>query len=107
MLLILLDNAIKYTPTVGSITISVIQDDSNVAIAVADTGAGIPADELPFVFDRFWRADKVRSRDAGGTGLGLAIAREIVQSHHGTLKVESSVGQGLEWTPFLRQPVNP
>jgi two-component system, OmpR family, heavy metal sensor histidine kinase CusS len=105
MLLILLDNAIKYTPASGSITINVFEDQGQVAIAVADTGAGIPADELPFVFDRFWRADKVRSRDAGGTGLGLAIAREIAQSHHGTLVVESLVGQGSTFTVRLQRSI--
>ena len=94
MLLILLDNAIKYTAPGGKVTISATVDGGEVVIAVADTGAGIPADELPFVFDRFWRADKVRSRDAGGTGLGLAIAREIANSHNAELKVDSLVGQG-------------
>ncbi len=89
MLVILLDNAIKYTPTGGSIVVRVMEDASEVAIAVADTGTGIPADNLPLIFDRFWRADKVRSRDAGGTGLGLAIAREIAEQHDAKLTVES------------------
>lgn len=93
-LLILLDNAIKYTPAGGRITVSAAEEESGVAIRVADTGTGIPADDLPFIFDRFWRADQVRSRDAGGTGLGLAIAREIAQSHDAELTVESSLGQG-------------
>ena len=103
MLLILLDNAIKYTPTGGSITISVTEDQSGVAIAVADTGAGIPAEQLPFIFDRFWRADQVRSREAGGTGLGLAIAREIAGSHGAELSVESSPGHGSTFTVRLRR----
>jgi heavy metal sensor kinase len=102
MLLILLDNAIKYTPENGVITISVLDDGSSLTIAVADTGAGIPADQLPFIFGRFWRADQVRSREAGGTGLGLAIAREIAQSHGAELTVESSVGLGSTFT--LRLP---
>lgn len=101
MLLILLDNAIKYTPEGGNIAISLIEDARAVAIAVADTGGGIPADQLPFIFDRFWRADKVRSRDTGGTGLGLAIAREIAQSHRAELMVESSVGVGTTFTVRL------
>jgi signal transduction histidine kinase len=104
MLLILLDNAIKYTAPGGKLTIRVTQDGRQVAIAVADTGTGIPANELPFVFDRFWRADKVRSRDAGGTGLGLAIAREIAQAHGAELTAESSVGQGSTFTVRLRRP---
>ncbi|HZS53076.1 MAG TPA: ATP-binding protein [Bryobacteraceae bacterium] len=103
MLLILLDNAIKYTPEGGAITISLIEEPTNVAIAVADTGVGIPTDQLPFIFDRFWRADKVRSRDAGGTGLGLAIAREIAQSHGAELTAESSIGIGSTFTVRLRR----
>ena len=93
MLLILLDNAIKYTPAAGSVTISLLRDQTHL-IAVADTGAGISAEQLPFIFDRFWRADQVRSREAGGTGLGLAIAREIAQSHGADLDVNSCVGLG-------------
>jgi heavy metal sensor kinase len=102
MLLILLDNAIKYTSQGGKITISAMEDAGQLVIAIADTGTGIPADELPFVFDRFWRADKVRSRDASGSGLGLAIAREIAESHNAELKVESSVGHGSTFTVRLR-----
>jgi two-component system sensor histidine kinase BaeS len=98
MLVILLDNAIKYTPAGGSVTVRVQDDGGELAIAVSDTGPGIPAGELPFIFDRFWRADKVRSRDAGGTGLGLAIAREIAERHHATLSVESSLGYGSTFT---------
>jgi len=94
MLLILLDNAIKYTSAGGSITVTVVEDTSEIAIAVTDTGPGIPPDDLPFIFDRFWRADKVRSRDAGGTGLGLAIAREIAQRNDAKLTVESSIAHG-------------
>jgi two-component system, OmpR family, sensor histidine kinase BaeS len=80
-----------------------MENAGQASIAVADTGAGIPADQFPFIFDRFWRADKVRSRDAGGTGLGLAIAREIAESHNAELKVESSVGQGSTFTVRLRR----
>jgi heavy metal sensor kinase len=105
LLLILLDNAIKYTAQGGRVTIRSMEDTGQVVISVADTGMGIPSDELPFVFDRFWRADKVRSRDAGGTGLGLAIAREIAESHNAELKVESSVGQGSTFTVRLRSSV--
>ncbi len=98
MLLILLDNAIKYTAEGGKVTIALVEDAGQVAITIADTGAGIHAHQLPFIFDRFWRADKVRSRDAGGTGLGLAIAREIAESHHAELKAESAVGEGSTFT---------
>jgi len=104
MLLILLDNAIKYTST-GGIIVRVMEDATDVAVAVADTGPGIPADDLPFIFDRFWRTDKVRSRDAGGTGLGLAIAREIAEGHRAKLTVESSFGHGSTFTVRLRREV--
>ena len=102
MLLILLDNAIKYTAEGGELTIRLTEHAGQVSIAIVDTGTGIPADQLPFIFDRFWRADKVRSRDTGGTGLGLAIAREIAQSHGAELLVESHAGQGSTFTVRLR-----
>jgi two-component system, OmpR family, heavy metal sensor histidine kinase CusS len=103
MLLTLLDNAIKYTPSGGSIAVRVMEDVSEVVIAIEDTGAGILPEELPFIFDHFWRDDKVRSRDAGGTGLGLAIAREIAEQHHAKLTVESSVGHGSTFTVRVRR----
>lgn len=105
MLVILLDNAIKYTPAAGAISVRVMADGGYLAISVQDTGPGIPADDLPFIFDRFWRADKVRSRDAGGTGLGLAIAREIAERHHATITVGSLVGQGSTFTVRLERAV--
>ena len=98
MLLILMDNAIKYTSEGGSITLRVRQHEAEVEIEVTDTGAGISAEDLPFIFDRFWRADRVRSRNAGGTGLGLAIAREIAGSHDAKLTVQSSAGHGSTFT---------
>jgi signal transduction histidine kinase len=76
----------------GGITVRLMENESEVAVAVADTDTGILADELPFIFDRFWRADKVRSRDAAGSGLGLAIAREIAQRHRAELTVEAPLG---------------
>lgn len=103
MLLILLDNAIKYTSGGGQITVRLGRSDAGqILITVSDTGPGIAADQLPFVFDRFWRADKVRSREGGGTGLGLAIAREIAQSHGAELSVRSSVDQGSTFSIHLR-----
>ena len=101
MLLILLDNAVKYTPGGGNIKVRMLESAKNLEIAVVDTGIGIPAEQLPFVFDRFWRADQVRTREAGGTGLGLAIARDIAQAHGAELAVESSVGQGSTFTVRL------
>jgi signal transduction histidine kinase len=94
---ILIDNAIKYTPENGAVDVSLHSDADYVVIGVADTGIGISAEELPHVFDRFWRADKVRSRDVGGTGLGLSIAKWIVEKSNGTLGVESVVGHGSKF----------
>jgi heavy metal sensor kinase len=102
MLLILLDNAVKYTPAGGRIAVRVIEHSDNLEIIVTDSGIGIPAEQLPFVFDRFWRADQVRSREAGGTGLGLAIARDIAKNHGAELGVESLPGQGSTFTIRLR-----
>jgi two-component system sensor histidine kinase BaeS len=108
MLFILLDNAVKYTPRGGSIKVRMLESANNLKIAVVDTGMGIPAEQLPFVFDRFWRADQVRTRETGGTGLGLAIARDIAQAHGAELAVESSVGHGSTFTVrlprYVKQP---
>jgi heavy metal sensor kinase len=94
LLLILVDNALKYTPAGGRVTIAGSADGSDVTISVADTGAGISPDDRPHVFERFWRADKIRSREAGGTGLGLTIAKQIADLHGAHLGVQSNVGRG-------------
>ena len=94
LLLLLLDNAVKYTPAGGRITVSVGHDAAGATVAVRDTGIGIPDTALPHVFERFYRADESRNRDAGGTGLGLAIAKWIAERHHASLEAESVVGQG-------------
>jgi len=90
----LLDNAIKYTPAHGTITIKSRTRDSRVITTITDTGMGIPHESLPRLFERFYRVDKARSRDQGGTGLGLAIVKHIVESHGGEVMVESVLGQG-------------
>jgi signal transduction histidine kinase len=90
----LLDNAIKYTPAGGSINLLVRSCDNKAIIEVADTGIGIPAAALPHIFERFFRVDKARSRDAGGAGLGLAIVKSICAAHGGRVEVESSEGRG-------------
>jgi signal transduction histidine kinase len=92
--LILLDNAIRYTPPDGSVSIGVRRDGSTVALEVHDTGMGIGREDLPHVFERFYRADPARRRDAGGTGLGLSIARWIAEQHAAEINLSSEPGRG-------------
>ncbi len=91
---ILIANALRHTPADGSIAITLRRDNSHAIIEVADSGAGIPPKDLPHVFERFYRADKSRSRESGGSGLGLAIAKSIVQAHGGSIGATSELGQG-------------
>jgi two-component system sensor histidine kinase BaeS len=88
----LVGNALRYTPPGGRVTVSAAADGDEVVFEVADTGPGIPPGDLPFVFDRFWRADKSRTRETGGSGLGLAIVRHLVTAHGGTVAVSSPAG---------------
>jgi two-component system phosphate regulon sensor histidine kinase PhoR len=90
----LLDNALQYTPAGGKIDVSASCSDGHVVVTVADTGIGIPQAEQERIFERFYRVDAARSREAGGTGLGLSIARHIMEAHGGRLWVESAVGEG-------------
>ncbi|HSE40060.1 MAG TPA: ATP-binding protein [Acidobacteriota bacterium] len=90
----LLDNAIKYTPTGGSIAVKVRKENGSGVISVQDSGPGIPKEDLPHIFERFYRVDKSRSGDSGGTGLGLAIVERIVESHSGEIQVSSKKGDG-------------
>jgi two-component system phosphate regulon sensor histidine kinase PhoR len=90
----LLDNALQYTPAGGKIDVSASCSDGRVVVTVADTGIGIPQVEQERIFERFYRVDAARSREAGGTGLGLSIARHIMEAHGGRLWVESAVGEG-------------
>ena len=101
LVLILLDNAIKYTPPGGRIGLGLRQCDNQAEIVVCDSGVGIPAEALPHVFERFYRADPARGRDPGGTGLGLPIARWIVEQHGGTIAIASQLGQGTTVTVTL------
>ena len=101
LLLILVDNAVKFTPGGGTVTLGVSRDRSAVTISVADTGVGISADDLPHIFERFWQADKVRSREVSGTGLGLPIARQIAEQHGASLDVRSEPGCGSLFTVRL------
>jgi two-component system, OmpR family, phosphate regulon sensor histidine kinase PhoR len=90
----LLDNAVQYTPSGGQIKVEARKNGREVIFTVADTGIGVPESDLERIFERFYRVDTARSREAGGTGLGLAIARHIVDAHGGRIWVESAVGQG-------------
>jgi len=94
MLINLIDNAVKYTPERGTIGVQVNQSDSHLGIEVFDRGVGIPKEHLPRIFERFYRADKTRSRKLGGTGLGLSIVKHVVIMHGGEIQVESEVGKG-------------
>ena len=101
MLYNLIDNAIKYTPSGGRIDVVVSAQPGMFAVAVHDTGIGIDAHHLPRVFDRFYRIDKARSREAGGTGLGLSIVRSIVAAHGGRVDITSTPGEGTTITVLL------
>ena len=95
------DNAIKYTPAGGTITVRAARRGPEVIVTVTDTGEGIPREHLPRVFDRFYRVDKARSREQGGTGLGLSIAKGIVESHGGRIELDSAAGRGTTCTVTL------
>ena len=98
----LCDNALRYTPEGGTITLRTATEAGGVTIAVKDTGSGIPSDHLSRIFERFYRADAARARDEGGTGLGLAIVKHLVEAHDGRVSAKSQVGKGTEiscWFP--------
>lgn len=105
VLLNLLDNAIKYSDAGGRVDISVLESISSITIRVSDTGVGIPEEDLPNLFDRFYRVNKDRSRATGGSGLGLAISKQIVELHGGSLFVKSEVGAGSTFE--VRLPKSP
>ena len=90
----LLENAVRYTPRGGRVSVEVRADNGNATLSVQDTGIGIPSRDLPRIFERFYRVDRARSRDTGGTGLGLSIARHVVERHGGRIEAESELGRG-------------
>jgi len=101
-MVVLTDNAIKYTDAGGNVRLEAGKPSGGkVMLRVSDTGCGISSESLPHVFDRFYRVDKARSREAGGTGLGLAIARWIAEAHGGSIHVESDPGVGTAFTVEL------
>ena len=97
----LIDNAIRHTDENGEVTLVAETSESGVKIDVQDSGSGIPEEDLPFVFERFYKADKARTRGRSGTGLGLAIAKNIVNAHHGHISVHSKIDQGTTFSFFL------
>ena len=106
-LLNLMVNAIQHTPTGGTVTLSVAKHGDYAAIRVADTGCGIAPEDIPHIFDRFYRADKARTRVRGGAGLGLPIVRGIAEAHGGDVSVESTPDQGSTFTLLLPLPTPP
>jgi two-component system, OmpR family, sensor kinase len=110
LMLNLVTNAIKYTPSGGQVTISVMYEEGYAFLRVSDTGMGIPHEDLPHIFDRFYRVDRARARKAGGAGLGLAICRWIAEAHHGRIWAESKIGEGSTFNvqlPSLDAPEVP
>jgi signal transduction histidine kinase len=105
MLLNLVDNAVRFTPPGGVVRLSLKRGDGEYLLSVSDTGPGIPAEARAYVFERFYRADKARSRaEDGGAGLGLAIARWIAQAHDGRLELDDSDANGATFVARLPSP---
>ncbi|MGB9678667.1 MAG: two-component system histidine kinase PnpS [Thermoanaerobacteraceae bacterium] len=105
MMINLIDNGIKYTPSGGFVKIITRQSDRKIIIIVEDSGIGIAKENIPRLFERFYRVDKSRSRKLGGTGLGLAIVKHIVESMKGNIKVESQLGKGTKFTIVLNKNI--
>ncbi|KSU63513.1 PAS domain-containing sensor histidine kinase [[Bacillus] enclensis] len=97
----LIDNAVRHTPEDGTVTVSLTEEKGGFLFHVKDTGSGIPEEDIPFVFERFYKADKARTRGKSGTGLGLAIAKNIVEAHKGHIQVHSKLKHGTTFTFFL------
>ena len=98
----LVGNALRHTPPGGQVTLQSRLEGEEIYISVSDTGGGISPEDLPFIFDRFWRGDRARSRTGGGSGLGLAITRQLVRAQGGAIQVESTPGAGTRFTITLR-----
>lgn len=94
VLMSLISNAVKYTPDGGEIKITILEAEDSVIFSIEDNGIGIPGSEIPYIFERFYRADKSRNRMTGGSGIGLAIVKSIVEAHGGIIDVESRLSRG-------------
>jgi two-component system phosphate regulon sensor histidine kinase PhoR len=94
ILINIVDNAVKFTPEGGTITVEIFRAEGEMVIRITDTGIGIPKGEIPKLGQRFYRVDKARSRQLGGTGLGLSIVKHLVEAHRGRMLIESDPGQG-------------
>jgi len=103
----LADNALRYTQPGGVVTLDLAQRAGSAVLRVRDTGPGIPPEHLPRIFERFYRGDEPRSRNAGGTGLGLAICKWIAEAHRGRIEVVSQVGVGSIFIVILPLPTSP
>ena len=106
----LLDNAFRFTPPGGRVTVTAVRENGACEVMVEDTGPGIPPEHLPLVFERFYRVDPSRSRNDGGTGIGLAIARSVVEGHGGRIWADSEPGKGSTFSflvPLALEPVEP
>ncbi|MBI3946834.1 MAG: two-component sensor histidine kinase, partial [Armatimonadetes bacterium] len=97
----LIDNAIKYTPEGGSVEVRLGSENGFAVVAVSDTGIGIADEDVPHIFDRFFRADRARNREIGGTGLGLAICQWVIEAHHGWIDVQTALGEGSTFTVYI------
>ena len=95
-----------YTPAKGYVSVSLVDHGKTVKIHVKDSGVGIKTEEIPRIFERFYRVDRARSRDSGGTGLGLAIVKHLVDAHHGNITVKSTLGEGSEFIVELHKYMN-
>ena len=103
----LVGNSLRYAPANSKILLSIVANDANVTLKVADSGPGVPEAELPYIFDRFWRGEKSRARVSGGAGLGLAICKQLVEAQGGTISARNREQGGLEVTIHLPASISP